>query len=74
MSMAALLLDFMKYEHISMSITSSACGTFLCKPMIGLFALASVVFSAHLLDTRYSPVAFEYFCLYGASIVMISVF
>ena len=74
MSMAVLLLDFMKYERISMVIASSSCGTFLCKPMIGLFALAFVVFSAYLLDTRYSPVAFECFCMHCASIVLISVF
>ena len=49
MSMAALLLDFMKYERISTSIASSSCGTFLCKPMIGVFAIAFIVFSAHLL-------------------------
>ena len=74
MSMAVLLLDFMKYERISMAIASSSCETFLCKPMIGLSAQAFLVFSIHVLDTRYSPLAFECSGMFDASIVMISVF
>ena len=72
MSMAALLLDFMKYERISISIASCTCGTFLCKPMIGICSSFYCVLCSSS-GTRYSQVAFECSCMYGASIVLISV-